>query len=160
MTPQYQRLAQSVNDERGILNLDVDDPTAIELGSFVFHDGSVFPVSNAPLSETPSQNQTWVAERFLGIALRSHSAGSGKTTIPVATSGVWLVPCEPASVTFGAWLGLAPVGVDGVDGLSNNLVEQVTFPAQAIGRCVRSMEDSALVLVELFSSLRINPRLC
>lgn len=158
MASRWVRRALFQGDERGVVYLDVEDATAIALGDLlVYESGVVYPMTEISAGSgdigLKAQNQAWASAYFAGVAMRSHAAASGATTIPVSTQGIWEFDCDSADWTAGDLVGVTGTGTGGNDGLSNTSVVAVASPSLAIGRCFKSSTSVTRVQVELASSL-------
>lgn len=150
MATKYIRRALFLGDERGVTNFPVLDATDIAAGDLVYYDSTgpgIVPFSSLSDNGVKAQNQaaairtaigTDPTSGFVGVALKTHAAGSGATTIPVATRGVFEFDISSTTVILGALIGSAGTGTGGNVGLSNTAVEVVTVPHCAIGRAYKN----------------------
>jgi hypothetical protein len=160
--PRWIRRAAFLGDERKILYLPVDDAQAVTNGNMLYYQSGQVPdtvknFSDLTDSGTKLQNQQAARVYFAGIALRSHAASSGSTTIPVATAGIFEFDIASTDIAVGDLLGPLGTGTASAVGVSDTSVEIVTDQSAAIGRCVRSGTAQTRVQVEIFQAIVRDP---
>ena len=129
----------------------VDAATEIAAGDLVYQDvDDAKPASAQADQETLVANQTLFAQKFLGVAMQTHLAGTAGE-IRVATTGVFELDCASASFELGDLVG--PVENAAGNALVNQQVAKVTSANYALGRIVRRANAATSVLVDIRSTV-------
>jgi len=129
----------------------VDAATEIEIGDLLWHDtDDAKPASDVPDQGTAQANQTYFADRFLGVAMQRSRAGE-TTPIRVATTGVFELGCQATAFELG---DLVAAAQGTVDVLEDQQVAKASDPALSIGRAARREPNAATaVLVDIRSTV-------
>ncbi len=129
----------------------VDAATQIEIGDLLWQDtDDAKPAADVPDQGTAQANQTYFADRFLGVAMQRSRAGES-TPVRVATTGVFELDCQATTFELGDLVAVAE-GTTNV--LENQQVAKVANPALSIGRVARREPSAATrVLVDIRSTV-------
>jgi len=129
----------------------VDADTVIEIGDLLWQDtDDAKPAAAVPDQGSAPANQTYFADRFLGVAMQRSRAGES-TPVRVATTGVFEMDCQAATFELGDLVAPAE-GTSNV--LDNQRVVKVSDPAASIARVARREPQSATsTLVDIRSTV-------
>ena len=130
----------------------VDSATVIEIGDLVYQDiDDAKPASAQADQGSETNNQTTLAENFLGVAMQRSAAGD-TAPIRVATTGVFEFDCPSGVYELGTLVGVDE-NVAGT-GLLNQQVDAVPSAALAIGRVAKRVASAATsVLIDVCSTV-------
>jgi hypothetical protein len=132
--------------------LPVDSATVIEIGDLIYLDtDDAKPASSQADGGTLALNQEGLHDKFVGVAMQASASGDTKE-IRIATSGVFELDCDEATVELGDLLGAVEIGAG--TSLEDQKVVAVATPNLAIGRCAKRVNPAGTsVLVDIVSTI-------